>query len=145
MQPSIADEDTKDADAPAAAAASSTTVEDGGGENDVPSSSPATAAARRRFRQEFHVLACRVSTSGEHVWSLVVENNGQVCVVGPLVCHAMQSLFGLLSFCGCLHRSVCISASSVGSRGTRTIVAEGEGEAAIENWKVWPYIYIITI
>ena len=24
------------------------------------------------------MLACRVSASGEHVWSLVVENNGQV-------------------------------------------------------------------
>lgn len=31
-----------------------------------------------RFAQAFHVLACRVSASGEHVWSLVVENNGQV-------------------------------------------------------------------
>lgn len=39
---------------------------------------PLLAAAERRFRQQFHVLACRVSTSGEHVWSLVVENNGQV-------------------------------------------------------------------
>ncbi|CAM9598948.1 unnamed protein product, partial [Ectocarpus sp. 13 AM-2016] len=47
--------------------------------------SPATAVEEeRRFRQGFHVLACRVSASGEHVWSLVVENNGQVAFIpGP--------------------------------------------------------------
>ncbi|CAM9250646.1 unnamed protein product [Scytosiphon promiscuus] len=45
---------------------------------------PSLAAVDRRFRQQFHVLACRVSTSGEHVWSLVVENNGQVAFIpGP--------------------------------------------------------------
>lgn len=77
LQPTHADEDAKSAVAPAAAAA--TTDEDGVEERDASSLSPTTAEARRRFRQEFHVLACRVSASGEHVWSLVVENNGQVC------------------------------------------------------------------
>ncbi|CAM9458952.1 unnamed protein product, partial [Pylaiella littoralis] len=75
-QPTRADEDAKDAEAP--------TEEDGVGIRDESSSSPATATVRRRFRQEFHVLACRVSASGEHVWSLVVENNGQLAFIpGP--------------------------------------------------------------
>ena len=64
---------------------------EGGGDEASPSS--------RRFQQEFHVLACRVSASGEHVWSLVVENNGQVhtiphnAVVDGEVC---SSVFCLL-------------------------------------------------
>lgn len=73
-QPAHVDEDAKEGAPPS-------TVEDGIGEAEIPAPAPASSSgspAARRFQQEFHVLACRVSASGEHVWSLVVENNGQV-------------------------------------------------------------------
>ena len=51
---------------------------DAAGATEGASGDKAASPSSRRFQQEFHVLACRVSASGEHVWSLVVENNGQV-------------------------------------------------------------------
>lgn len=69
LQPAPAEED--------AGAASAVAAQAERGDQET-AATPPLAAAERRFRQQFHVLACRVSTSGEHVWSLVVENNGQV-------------------------------------------------------------------
>ncbi|CAM9133566.1 unnamed protein product, partial [Hapterophycus canaliculatus] len=70
--------------ATATATATALAVRHEQGDQETPAR-PSKAAAERRFRQQFHVLACRVSTSGEHVWSLVVENNGQVAFIpGPV-------------------------------------------------------------